>query len=104
MMMRVCEFADLQSVGDRLSWAGQRGNHTVRCFLDRTNGSWFDLYPVSHMEYLEIGESDHRPMVTFMLAEREISRRLFRYDNHMFNKNSFQDSVIEDGVVWAKHN
>lgn len=93
--MRVCEFTDLQSVGYRFSWAGQRGKHLVRCYLDHTmaNGSWFDLYPVSHMEYLEIGESDHRPRVTFMSAKREIPRRFFRYDNRMFNKDGFQDSV-----------
>ena len=94
-MMRVCEFIDLQSLGDRFSWAGKRGNHLVRCCLDRTlaNSSWFDLYHVSHTEYFEIGESNHRPMVTFMSVEREIPRRYFKYDNRMLNKDGFQDSV-----------
>ena len=95
LIKRVYDFTNLQSVGDRFSWAGQRGNHLVRCCLDRTmaNNRWFDLYPSSHTEYLEIGESDHRPMVTFMSAEREIPRTFFKYDNRMFNKDGFQDSV-----------
>ncbi|XP_009124577.2 uncharacterized protein LOC103849567 [Brassica rapa] len=94
-MMRTCGFTDLQSVGDRFSWAGQRGSHLVRCCLDRTmaTGSWFDLFPVSHTEYLEMGESDHRPMITFMSAEREKPRRFFRYDNRMLHKEGFKDTV-----------
>ena len=56
-------------------------------------GSWFDLFPVSHTEYLEMGESDHRPMITFMSAEREKPRRFFRYDNRMLHKEGFKDTV-----------
>ena len=94
-MMRTCGFTDLQSIGDHFSWAGQRGTHLVRCCLDRTmaNGSWFDLFPVSHTEYLEMGESDHRTIITFMSAERETPRRFFKYDNRMLHKEGFKDSV-----------
>ncbi|KAG2266801.1 hypothetical protein Bca52824_073880 [Brassica carinata] len=94
-MMRTCGFEDLQSVGDRLSWVGQRGNHLVRCCLDRTmaNNAWYDQFPASHTEYLEIGESDHRPMVTFISAEREEPRRFFRFDSRMINKEGFRDTV-----------
>ena len=60
-MMRICDLVDLQSVGDRFSWAGQRGNHLVKCCLDRTmaNTKWFEMFPASQTEFLEIGESDH---------------------------------------------
>lgn len=46
-MMRTCEFEDLQTVGDRFSWVGHRGNHLVRCCLDRTmaNNAWYELFP-----------------------------------------------------------
>lgn len=87
-MMHVCEFTDLRSLGDRFSWVGQRGNHRVRCCLDRTmaNESWFDRYPASQTEYLEFDESDHRPMVTYMSVEREVPQRYFRYDDRMLKK------------------
>lgn len=45
-MMRTCDFTDLRSLGNRLSWAGQRGNHLVQCCLDRTmaNSQWLTEY------------------------------------------------------------
>ena len=96
-MMRTCGFEDLQSVGDRFSWAGQRGNHLVQCCLDRTmaNNSWYEQFPASHTEYLEIGESDHRPMITFISSEREKPRRFFRFDSRIIHKEGFKESVCQ---------
>ena len=31
-MVRCCNFSDLKSIGDRFSWAGQRGDHYVSCW------------------------------------------------------------------------
>ena len=94
-MMRVCDLVDLQSVGDRFSWAGQRGNHLVKCCLDRTmaNTKWFEMFPASQTEFLEIGESDHRPLVTFIAVEREEPRKCFRFDSRMMSKDGFEDTV-----------
>ena len=94
-MMRTCGLTDLHSVGNRLSWVGQRGTHLVKCCLDRTmaNARWFELFPASQTEFLEIGESDHRPLVTFISAERVDPPRIFRFDSRMITKEGFTDSV-----------
>lgn len=64
-MMRTCELSDPPSFGNRFSWVGQRGRHLVKCCLDRTmaNTRWFEVFPASETEILEIGETDHRPLV-----------------------------------------
>ncbi|WZY87251.1 hypothetical protein YC2023_033635 [Brassica napus] len=94
-MMRICEFTDLQSVGNRLFWVGKRGTHLVQCALDRTmvNNRWFELFHASQTEFLVIGESDHRPLVTFISADREEPTRRFRFDGRMINKEGFTESV-----------
>lgn len=94
-MMRVCKFEDLATVGNRFSWVGQRGTHQVQCCLDRTMATpaWFDLFPVSETEFLEIGESDHRPLVTYISAEREKVTKMFSFDSRMVNKEGFSASV-----------
>lgn len=94
-MIRTCEFTDLHSVGNRLSWVGQRGRHLVKCCMDRTmaNTRWFELFPASQTEILEIGESDHRPLVCFISTEREDPPRNFRFDSRMIAKDGFTESV-----------
>ena len=44
--MRICEFTGLHSVGNRLSWVGQRGTHLVQWALDRTmaNNRWLSYF------------------------------------------------------------
>lgn len=42
---------------------------------------------------MEIGDSDHRPLVTFISAEQEVPRRFFRFDSRMVSKEGFQESV-----------
>lgn len=94
-MTRICDFTDIKTIGNRFSWAGKRGHHLVECCLDRVmaNTQWLDLYPASVTEFLEIGESDHRPLVTFISAEEEIPRRFFKFDSRMINKDGFPESV-----------
>ncbi|KAF8102830.1 hypothetical protein N665_0193s0013 [Sinapis alba] len=45
---------DLQHSGDFLSWRGQRGDHLVRCRLDRAtaNTSWAETFPTARCQYL----------------------------------------------------
>lgn len=38
-MVRCCDFTDLKSLGNRFSWAGQRGKHYIKCCLDRTRAN-----------------------------------------------------------------
>ena len=94
-MRRTCGFQDLQTLGNRFSWIGQRGNHRVQCCLDRTmaTSTWFDKFPASQTEFLEIGESDHRPLVTYIETEQVEPRRVFRFDSRMIDKDGFHDTV-----------
>ena len=94
-MRRTCGFQDLQTLGNEFSWIGQRGNHRVQCCLDRTmaTSTWFDKFPASQTEFLEIGESDHRPLVTYIETEQVEPRRVFRFDSRMIDKDGFHDTV-----------
>uniref|UniRef100_A0A0D3BVN6 Endonuclease/exonuclease/phosphatase domain-containing protein n=1 Tax=Brassica oleracea var. oleracea TaxID=109376 RepID=A0A0D3BVN6_BRAOL len=72
-----------------------RGTHLVQCALDRTmaNNRWFELFPAFQTEFVEIGESDHRPLVTFIAADREEPTRRFLFDGRIINKEGFTESV-----------
>ena len=96
-MVRCCNFTDLKFTGNRFSWAGQRGDHYVTCCLDRTmaNNIWHDLFPASETDFLEFGESDHRPLVTYISDHIEERRGSFRYDSRLTNKDGFRDTVIQ---------
>ncbi|KAL0653987.1 hypothetical protein Bca4012_096678 [Brassica carinata] len=95
-MRRTCGFQDLQTLGNKFSWIGQRGNHRVQCCLDRTmaTSTWFDKFPASQTEFLEIGESDHRPLVTYIETEQllriPLAQTLSRCRQHI--------------SVWKRHN
>lgn len=94
-LVRNNDLVDLKSIGNRFSWVGQRGSHHVKCCLDRTmaNSNWFSEFPSSETEYLDIRESNNRPMVTYIAYEREEPRRIFRYDSRMKEKDGFSSSV-----------
>lgn len=94
-LIRNHDLTDLNSIGNRFSWVGQRGTHQVQCCLDRTmaNTAWFEAFPASETEFLEIGESDHRPLITTIAAEREEPRRMFKFDIRMKDKDGFADTV-----------
>lgn len=66
---------DLRHAGDPLSWRGQRGDHLVRCRLDRAvaNRLWAECYPTACCQYLEYESSDHKPLSSFF--EHEAKRR-----------------------------
>ncbi|CAA7042888.1 unnamed protein product [Microthlaspi erraticum] len=95
-MVRTCAFTDLKSIGDRFSWAGQRGDHYVSCCLDRTmaNSEWHLQFPSSETHFLELGESDHRPLVTFIEDTTEERKGMFMYDSRLHNKEGFQEAVL----------
>ena len=51
----------------------------VHCCLDRVmaNSCWFSEFPAYEMVFLELGESDHRPLVTYLSSDREQPRKTF---------------------------
>lgn len=97
-MVRCCNFSDLKSTCDRFSWAGQRGDHYVSCCLDRTmaNTEWHDLFPASEIEFLEYGESDHRPLVTYISDQREERKGYFHYDSRLIHREGFKEVVTRE--------
>lgn len=65
---------DLQHSGDPLSWRGKRGDHLVRCRLDRaaSNTLWAERFPSARCQYLEVDlTSDHKPLLSFSTMEWE---------------------------------
>lgn len=42
---------------------------------------------------MEIGESDHRPLVTFISHEQDEPKRMFRFNSRMSHKDGFRESV-----------
>lgn len=57
------------------------------------NKKCFDLFPAALTEFLEMGESDHRPLVTHLLVDRDMPRRFFKIDERCMNKEGFKDTV-----------
>lgn len=59
-----CKIRDMRSSGNPLSWVGKRDNEWVQCRLDRCfgNDEWYRLFPRSHVEYMAMYGSDHRPL------------------------------------------
>lgn len=55
------------------------------------NTKWFKAFPSSETEFLETGESDHRPMVTYIAFKKEEPRH--RFDARMSIKDGFHDTV-----------
>lgn len=96
-MVRMCEFSDLQFTGDCFSWAGQRGDHYVTSCLDRTMATttWHQAFPASETQFLELGESDHKPMVTYISDSVEERRGMFCYDSRLSYKEGFKGSVLK---------
>ncbi|CAA7045232.1 unnamed protein product [Microthlaspi erraticum] len=59
------------------------------------NSEWHSQYPTSETHFLEMGEYDHRPLVTFISATSEERRSHFMYDSRMFQKEGFKDAVLK---------
>nr|VDD44817.1 unnamed protein product [Brassica oleracea] len=66
----------------------------VHCCLDRVmaNSCWFSEFPAYEMVFLELGESDHRPL-------RTTKKNLF-YDICMYHKEGFKETVYRVVKVW----
>lgn len=94
-MIRTCDFSDIKPIGNRFSWTGKRGNHDVSCCLDRAMGNteWHQQFPAAETHFLELGESDHRPLITFFDGQVEDRRYKFIYDDRLRHHEGFTQSV-----------
>lgn len=81
----VGDLYDLHHSGEPLSWRGTRGDHLVRCRLDRaaTNSSWAELFPTARSHYLAYEASDHKLLLTSFKYVRHKCRCHFRYDRRL---------------------
>lgn len=52
------------------------------------------MFPSSETEFLEFGELDHRPLITYISEKSEERRGVFRYDCRLNNKEGFRESVL----------
>lgn len=89
---------DLQHSGDPLSWRGVRGDHLVRCRLDRaaSNTLWAEAFPTARCQYLEADlSSDHKPLLSFFDNGVKRRRGIFRYDRRLC-KNEEARKVVTD--------
>lgn len=97
-----CKIRDMRSSGNPLSWAGKRDNVWVKCRLDRCfgNDEWYRLFPRSHVEYMSMYGSDHRPLrVGFAFECDAQARGRFFFDNRMVGKEGVEDAVKKG---WCK--
>ncbi|WZZ51263.1 hypothetical protein YC2023_051370 [Brassica napus] len=88
--------------GNPLSWAGKRENAWVQCRLDHCfgNDEWYRLFPRSHVEYMAMYGSDHRPLrIGFALEIDGAGRGRFFFDNRMVGKEGVEDAVRKG---WCK--
>ena len=84
-----CKIRDMRSSGNPLSWVGKRDNEWVQCRLDRCfgNDEWYRLFPRSHVEYMAMYGSDHRPLRVGFALESEVAYRgRFYFDDCMVGK------------------
>ncbi|CAA7017787.1 unnamed protein product [Microthlaspi erraticum] len=68
-MMTICDMTDIKHKGNRFSWVENTRNGIVECCLDRVmaNSEWRSLFPASETKFLDMAESDHRPMIEYKL-------------------------------------
>lgn len=86
---------DIQSSGDPLSWRGKRGDHLVRCRLDRAvaNTAWAELYPTARSQYMNYEGSDHKPIITLLEPHKRKRNGLFRYDRRLKDNAEVRELV-----------
>ena len=88
---------DLQHSGDPLSWRGQRGEHFVRCRLDRAaaNSSWAERFPTARSMYMEYEGSDHKPLLSIFEPGRKKAKGIFLYDRRLKNNPEASQVILE---------
>lgn len=96
-MLKVCRMKEPVSQGDPFIWGGRRGDHRIRCKLDRCFGNkeWFNFFPRVNQRFLEKRGSDHRPVLVTLQKKQEGSKGRFRFDKNLFVLPQLKEKVIE---------
>lgn len=79
----------VKSRGNSFSWGGWRDDVWIQCRLDRSfgNDQWFQLFPRSSVEYMNLWVSDYRPIRTcFALEGEEPGQGRFYFDKRLVKK------------------
>ncbi|XP_013589191.1 PREDICTED: uncharacterized protein LOC106297509 [Brassica oleracea var. oleracea] len=95
-MVENCKIKEVRSTSNTLSWVGWRDNVWVQCRLDRSfgNDEWFQLFPRSNVDYMEMWPSDHRPLLLkFLFEPHDRGQGRFYFDKRMVGKAGFEDAV-----------
>ncbi|VVB17675.1 unnamed protein product [Arabis nemorensis] len=60
-MAQNCKIQEIRSCRNSFSWGGWRDDVWIQCRLDRSfgNDQWFQLFPRSNVEYMNLWASDH---------------------------------------------
>ncbi|CAA7056111.1 unnamed protein product [Microthlaspi erraticum] len=89
-MREVCDMQDNKSKENPFSWVGNTRDGIVECCLDRVmaNSEW-----ISETEFLDIGESDHIPMIMSIEYVERIKKGQFRYDKRLVQEEDFVNTV-----------
>ncbi|XP_010506949.1 PREDICTED: uncharacterized protein LOC104783499 [Camelina sativa] len=98
-MIQVCDFQDLKHTRDPFSWMGKRYSHDVACCLDWTmvNSKWIAKFPASQAEFLELIESDHRPVITTITNDFSPRKGHFYFDSRMVNREGLAMLYLKVG-------
>ena len=96
-MLKTCKMKEPVSKRDLFTWGGRRGDHWVRCKLDRCFGNkeWFDMFPRVNQEFLEKRGSDHRPVMVKLEKNHGGRKGRFRFDKNFLDLPQLKDKVIE---------
>lgn len=94
LIIQVCGMGYLKHKGNPFSWVGRRRAEVIECCLDRVmvNSEWRSAYPESETEYLDLAESDHRPIMVIEY-EKQIRRGQFRYNKRLYMEDNLVDTV-----------
>ncbi|CAA7014686.1 unnamed protein product [Microthlaspi erraticum] len=90
-----CGLVEFLSRANTLSWRGRRRGKIVRCRLDRALATeeWHDLFSFSHVEYLKMIGSDHRPILATLDSKVTKRRQQFRFDKRWIGREGLLESI-----------
>lgn len=94
-MISNCGLLEFPSKGNTLSWRGRRSGQVVKCRLDRAlaNNEWHDIFPCSHVEYLAMVGSDHRPIVAVIEDKIIKFQKQFRFVKRWIGTNGLMEAI-----------
>lgn len=86
---------DLKYSGNHFSWVAKRRKEVVQCCLDRVlvNSEWRQQFPASETLFLDLAESDHRPLIVSIEYTVNLRKGLFKYDKRLVSQDDFVETV-----------